>query len=361
MTTEQDDSRLPVLLTGANAGPLVGPRLVAPTEERLFAVARESLAPATWRAYERAWREFVTFAGSGALPAEPSTVRAYIVALADTPRPRTGKVPSMALVDQHVAAIATLHRFADLPAPTDAAMVTRTVRALRKVRTRTGAGPKPKKAATASTLARLLHAIDRYANRGQRVRDSALLIVLAAHGLRRSEVGALDLGSLHERDGTLLLDVVRFKTSEAALLPLLRQPDPLGCPVRRLGAWVALRGTAQGPLFCSVSQLGTPNTAQRLSERSIARRIQAAATAAGLDPADYAGHSLRRGFITEAYARDVPEWSIQRSVGHSDPKTTRGYREEGKATDPREHRAHVSVLGALGDALRALEPSEPQS
>ncbi|MCD2191810.1 hypothetical protein LQ327_00190 [Actinomycetospora endophytica] len=66
----------------------------------------------------------------------------------------------------------------------------------------------------------------------------------------------------------------------------------------------------------------------RLSRRAIADAIATRASAMGL-AGDWGGHSLRRGFATEAYARGNPELEIMRHGRWRAASTMRGYLEEG--------------------------------
>jgi integrase len=63
----------------------------------------------------------------------------------------------------------------------------------------------------------------------------------------------------------------------------------------------------------------------RLDSGSVARIIKRACRRAGLDPAPYAGHSLRAGFCTQAYLNGVPELSIMRQSRHQSLDTVRKY------------------------------------
>ena len=54
-----------------------------------------------------------------------------------------------------------------------------------------------------------------------------------------------------------------------------------------------------GPVFRSVLKGGRLNDA-RLSNVGVARIVKRYAERAGLDPSDYARHSLRNGFLTSA-------------------------------------------------------------
>src|SRR3546814_6515186 len=51
---------------------------------------------------------------------------------------------------------------------------------------------------------------------------------------------------------------------------------------------------------CSSVSLAGELTSHRMSDRAVARLVQRCAASAGLDPAKFAGHSLRSGFLTEA-------------------------------------------------------------
>ena len=59
---------------------------------------------------------------------------------------------------------------------------------------------------------------------------------------------------------------------------------------------------AERPLFCAVTKAGQV-TGKRLSDKAVVRLVKQAAADAGLDPASFSGHSLRRGFATWPCAR----------------------------------------------------------
>jgi len=65
-----------------------------------------------------------------------------------------------------------------------------------------------------------------------------------------------------------------------------------------LEAWLFESGIRQGPLFRRVSK-GGKVLEGGLSGYSIATIIKKRARKAGLNPKEFAGHSLRSGFITE--------------------------------------------------------------
>ena len=70
--------------------------------------------------------------------------------------------------------------------------------------------------------------------------------------------------------------------------------------------WPAVRaiyeaGIATGPLFRSIRKGG--KLGDRLTDQSVADIVKVHAERVGLDPALFAGHSLRAGFLTSAAKR----------------------------------------------------------
>ena len=102
---------------------------------------------------------------------------------------------------------------------------------------------------------------------------------------------------------------------------------PQTCPVRALRAWLAASGITTGRLFRGVNRLGQLQP-DRLSARSVALVVKRYAKAAGLDPANYDGHSLRAGLATAA-AAGATERSIMAQTGHRGTKMLRRYIREG--------------------------------
>jgi site-specific recombinase XerD len=79
-----------------------------------------------------------------------------------------------------------------------------------------------------------------------------------------------------------------------------------------------------GPLFRGVSRHDQV-AAERLTDGRVARIVQRAARRAGLDPARYAGHSLRSGLATTAAAGGAPERAIMRQGRWTSVTTARKY------------------------------------
>jgi site-specific recombinase XerD len=65
--------------------------------------------------------------------------------------------------------------------------------------------------------------------------------------------------------------------------------------------------------------------AARLSDRSVADIVKRHAARIGLDPATFAGHSLRSGFLTSAAARGASIFKMMDLSRHKSVDTLRGY------------------------------------
>jgi hypothetical protein len=119
--------------------------------------------------------------------------------------------------------------------------------------------------------------------------------------------------------------------------------EPAFCPVVAFQRWRAVRaagpdwspppGTAaeawqQGrPLFCGVGKAGALK-GKAMADLVVARLLKKAALQAGLDPARFSGHSLRRGLLTDAGDRREQLRDVMRQSRHVKVETALGYMED---------------------------------
>jgi integrase len=99
------------------------------------------------------------------------------------------------------------------------------------------------------------------------------------------------------------------------------------CPVRSLRAWLAASSITEGALFPSINRHG--RIGLRMTAQSVALIVKRYANAAGLDPASFAGHSLRAGLATAAAMNGVSERSIMQQTGHKSAAMVRRYIRDG--------------------------------
>ena len=104
--------------------------------------------------------------------------------------------------------------------------------------------------------------------------------------------------------------------------------NPATCPVRVLKEWLEQAAITTGPLFRAVNRHGQVQQA-RLSGLTVARVVKKLAARAGLDPAKYAGHSLRAGHATAAAMAGASERSVMQQTGHGSVQMVRRYIRDG--------------------------------
>ncbi|OHV36946.1 MULTISPECIES: tyrosine-type recombinase/integrase [Pseudofrankia] len=301
--------------------------------DRVTQYARAARATSTWRAYDTDLRHFRAWCAAqptapAAVPAGALTVAGYLAALADA-----GYKPST--IRRRLAAISVAHQLAKAPNPATSPEVATVWDGIRRVH---GARPARKEALETSLLTRVLAAIDEppadaaagtdapagnvapdpapgaAAATLAAVRDRALLLVGFAGCLRRSELVGLDMADIEVTPDGLVLSVRSSKTDQeglGALVGLAYGSYRPTCPVRAWQAWAAAARLTAGPAFRGINRHGHVG-AGRLHPGSVARIVQRRAAAAGLDPADFAGHSLRSGFATAAARAGVNDRAIMR-------------------------------------------------
>jgi integrase len=165
-------------------------------------------------------------------------------------------------------------------------------------------------------------------------RDRALLLLGFSGAFRRSELAALDLDDLAFDDRGLAVTVRSSKTDQEGqgrqvAVPFVRS-NAERCPVTAVREWLRVAEITSGPVFRTFAlPRGRQDRFERLQEvrmdgRDIARVVQRTTALAGVE-GDFAGHSLRAGFVTAAAQKKVPEVDIMRVTGHRSTAVLRGY------------------------------------
>jgi len=287
-------------MTPAEEGPSLPATLESMADDARHYIA-SAKAPATRRAYRSDWAHLCAWCHThdrAALPAEADTVALYLSDLARTAKPAT--------LQRRLSSISQAHQDAGHPTPT----VDPVVRAVHAgIRRTQGTAPMVKAPAVTAELRAMVEHL-REDLRG--TRDRAMLLIGFAAALRRSELVALDRCDVAETAEGLVVTLRRSKTDPEGGGRKIGVPygsRPATCPVRALRAWTETAGIVDGPLFLTIDRSGCLGDT-RASDRAVARAVQRAARAAGLDPVCYAGHSLRAGLATSAAAAGASERSI---------------------------------------------------
>ena len=162
-------------------------------------------------------------------------------------------------------------------------------------------------------------------------RDRALILLGFSGAFRRSELVSLDIADcVFSRDGLTVM-LRRSKTDQDGAGRKVGIPygaNPETCPVRILQDWIQHSCIDSGPLFRSISRHGQVRPG-RLSGIDVARIVKKLAQRAGLEPAKYAGHSLRAGHATAAAIAGASERAIMNQTGHRSVQMVRRYIRDG--------------------------------
>jgi integrase len=224
---------------------------------------------------------------------------------------------------------------AGLDSPTRSSLVRTTMRGIRRT---IGTAQRQTAPLRLATLRKVLATLPE--DTVAAVRNRAVLLLGFAGGFRRSDLVSLNIEDVQLTDDGLAIQLRRSKTDhygagKPVAIPGGRRQET--CPVTALLRWITVAGLTNGPLFRSVRRVKVKSPADgqvrvvervlpgRLSADTVATIVQKSLRAAGIDSADYAAHSLRSGFATEAAARGADERSIMRQGRWRSVNTLRGY------------------------------------
>lgn len=287
--------------------------------ERVRKLMEDSRAENTKRAYRSDWQHFTRWCKRMrlvSLPAEAGTVADYVAELKENYKPAT--------IARKVASISTAHKMAGVQSPCSHPEVALTLEGMRR---NLGTAQHKK---TPIRVDNLRAAFKNDPSDLADLRNRALILLGYAGGFRRSELVALDRADLQRTPDGYIVTVRRSKTDQegAGMLKAI----PYGsnrntCPVRALDALLETFTDELTPLFRRIRKGNNP-TAERLSDKAVALIVKDIAESLGLDPALVGGHSLRSGFVTDAYASNAPEALIMDQTGHKSHSAMRGYRRE---------------------------------
>jgi integrase len=288
-------------------------------------------AASTNAAYDEDWQAYTHWCnsvGRTAIPATGETLAEYATHLAY----RSVSPLSPASIERARSAIRNAHRTAGFDAP-DSGGLANVVKGYRDVLTR-AKDPRAKArkatAATKKSLLAMTGKIDRTTTKGKR--DIALILTGFAVAGRRSELAAMDIEDLQLVDEGVDVELYRRKIRKSQTVAVPYAAEMELCPVLALREWMELLaryGRTRGALWLRVNQhghLAPPLTRHgrpigdptgRITDEAVSDIIEQRALAAGLG-GRWRGHSVRRGFATEAHRAGVKKIRIARHGGWDD-------------------------------------------
>lgn len=302
-------------------------------------VLRTSLAENTHRAYRSGWRRFAAWCARRQVDpfaATPKHVAEFLVAMAGAPesaKPGSHRDEPLAPGTIRLCLAAINRRFGerDIESPARHMAVRNVLRGLGRLADRR---PRQVKALREHEILAILSYCDRLGrerrHRTIASRDGAIIAVGFAGALRRSEICQLRIDDVEFLGGDgeargMFLHIRRSKTDQLGNGQRIAIPEGSFIrPVERLRRWLALSGAAEGPLFQTLWRGGRLR-GRPLHPTDIARLVKQYASAIGLDPAHYSGHSLRAGFVTSAAAHSARLDKIMEVTRHASAATVMRY------------------------------------
>ncbi len=169
------------------------------------------------------------------------------------------------------------------------------------------------------------------------VRDAAIIAIGYGCGLRRSEIASLDLADYDTDKEALMIRAGKGNKERVAYLP--------GGASSALGAWLAIRGDAAGPLFYS-GRRGDHIEAKGLTDQAVYNILASRGQMAGVK--HFTPHDLRRTFAGDLLDAGEDISTVQKMMGHSNANTTAGYdRRDAKSKKKAASKLHVPYRGQL--------------
>lgn len=255
----------------------------------------------------------------------PPALDAQLVAAGLKQRPGALKLST---VVHRVAVLSKAHQLKRTANPCTAPAVRDLLARARRAAVKRGERPTKKTAIARRELEALVATCDDSLE-GQR--DRALLYFgFASGGRRRSEIAAADLADLRRIEPHGFVYRLEHSKTQQAGPGAHSTPDKpiLGIAALALDGWLAASGLTEGPIF---RRLWNTRIGPGLSPKAVADIVQRRARKAGL-AGDFAGHSLRSGFVTEGGRQGVALPALMAMTEHRSVASVIGYFQAGTVT-----------------------------
>ena len=258
------------------------------------------------KAYTTDWLHFQNWCiekNLDSLPANPETVMMYISDMA--------KIYKVSTIRRKMTSISLIHRNNGHETPIKNAKVQRTFKGIKNDK---GTVQDAKKALLSDDIKKM---VDALSNTLQGARDKAIILLGYAGTFRRSEIVNLNVNDIiFENEGVKII-IRKSKTDQEGagiIKGVMYGKDANTCPVMALKNWLLFSGIVDGPIFRSFT-IHKELTDKRLSSKAIALIIKRTVDKIGLNPGDFAGHSLRSGSVTQAALNGSDKWALMKQGG----------------------------------------------
>jgi site-specific recombinase XerD len=156
----------------------------------------------------------------------------------------------------------------------------------------------------------------------QGLRDTSLIALMLATGIRAAEAAAVEVEDLRRSlGGELALHVKAGKGDKGRLIPY----GGMDWVLIIIDAWLKAAGLTEGPVFRGFYAGYTTTRPQGISTRAIQDILNGYPIPINGELVTISPHDLRRTYARLNYEQGMDLISIQQNLGHEDLKTTQGY------------------------------------
>ena len=317
------------------------PQIEKNTQMLFKELSQCALAENTRIAYDKAWirfEQYCSIEGLSPHDATPETIANFLINIATTPGVPSGKILSMSTCTLYIAGINNKFTQLGKISPTQHPKVKNIMRGLSRLRN--------EKARRVSALrdrhiTQILNYCDLVSCTSKKklisLRDAALISTGFAAALRRSELCNLKVENVEfvNIDGSpcidnkkcsyMYLNISQSKTDQSGKGHRIPVVDGKRIfPVSRLKTWLKESNIKEGYLFQTMRRGGFLK-GKPMHHSDIPRLVKYYAEQIGLNPNEYAGHSLRSGFVTSAAIHNARLDKIMEITRHNNPSTVMKY------------------------------------
>ena len=284
---------------------------------------KNSKANNTIRAYKSDFKDFAAFCtrhSLNSLPSEPKIISLYLTYLS--------KNSKISTLKRRLVSISMVHKLKGYYLDTKNPIIVENLIGIKRVK---GSIQKGKKPLLINHLKLIINTINGIKiEQVKKQRDKTLILIGFAGGFRRTELISIDYEDLDFVEDGLKITIKKSKTDqfgEGAIKGLPYFTNDIYCPVKNLKKWLEISKIKSGPVFRKFKK-GSLLTEKRLTDQSVALIIKKYLQLAGVENANFAGHSLRSGFATVAADSGADERSIMAMTGHKTTQMVRRYIQE---------------------------------
>jgi integrase len=289
-------------------------------QKKVIHFLKNSKSKNTLRAYNSDWRQFQRWCHQNNFPSIPTTPQ--ILLLFITHLTQTHKLSS---IKRKIATISEVHNTANVINPVHSKVIVALIKGIAR---ELGSKKAKKKAMRLVDIRQIISLIS---DNPIGVRDKAILLVGLGGGFRRSELADLDFSDVEFFTSGMTVHIRKSKTDQDGIgyyKTIGNGKSKSTCPVIALKKWFEVSQIKDGKLFRQINKSGKIGI--QLSGNAVAMIVKKWVRKLGLEEKEYAGHSLRSGFVSEAKEAGIPNELIMKMTNHKSEAMIHTYYQGGE-------------------------------